>query len=94
MIKIQDSEGVLDLSCQWCGCDMSDNPKHQEWCKKGPRYIYDMFQGLFRDTYNVIELSEDSAKAEKMKDLIGNRIMELRNSLTFGIAKYLREKLA
>jgi hypothetical protein len=82
--------------CQWCGVDLSGAVGtadiHKEWCEKGPRYIYNMFQGLFRDTYNVIELSEDSAKAEKMKDLIGNRIMELRNALTFGMAEYLKSK--
>jgi len=87
---------TVPVKCQWCGCDLVGHGEviaHKEWCDRVPSYIYATFQGLFRDVYNVIELSVDSDKAGKMKDLIGNRIMELRNKLTYDTADYLKSKL-
>lgn len=88
------SASSLDPNCWMCGNEISSvysesETSHKEWCREITRKIYDNFQGLFRETYNILELSLDDKKAEIAKSTIGNKIMETRNQSIQEVIDYM-----
>lgn len=80
-------EGKLINVCRMCDNEIScENPyelkeyesEHKDWCREITRPIYNYYQSTFREVYNIIELALPEDKAETMKSIIGNKLMETR----------------
>ena len=78
------------IACNMCG-QVTNN--HKEWCNGISDKIYRRFNSTFREVYNVIEIALDKEKAEKVKDLIGNTLMETRNDCTRYVSMYFKKEL-
>jgi uncharacterized protein CbrC (UPF0167 family) len=65
--------------------DMTD---HKEWCTPVGKSIERRFKSTFRDIYNVLELSIDDNKIDKVKELIGDEIYKTQCDCINFIANY------
>jgi hypothetical protein len=45
------------------------------------RELNDVFSGLFREIFNVVELAVEKEKLESAKDLIGNKLSNAKGQL-------------
>lgn len=92
MSKEENPSAALAADCRMCGEDVSvANPVHLKWCEQITRPMYDRYQRVFREVYNIIELSLDVDKAKIAKDLVGNKLMEAREDSIDLVVNYFKK---
>jgi hypothetical protein len=84
------SEAIKETVCGNCNAEYTKQGfcKHEEWCEKIARRIYSMYNRVFREIYNILELSLDENKARIAKDLAGNKLMKARNDSIRFVVNY------